>query len=311
MIHKNLLYGGGVIQANLGDAYSRKASQDIANFHQNIKLAIAAYQEALKIFTVENYPLESLKIYRQLGNLRFKQENWQLVIESYQIAIKLLEMTQSLVKTESSYQKMLSESIDMYGQIIDCYVNIGQYEQALEYVEVSRSRRLIELMMINDIDQNQEKPPEVKEYDELQQQINQLDFDASRINKMMILGSRFGIHEIESENQEKIVVLREKQQQIWQKIRSSDRVLAEQLQVTYLSFSEIRQLVKDEETAVLNFYSTINNTYIFILTQQQLSVHICQGEGVEQLQSWIHDNWFKIYVKNRSEWQNKMEVFLS
>ncbi len=111
--------------------------------------------------------------------------------------------------------------------------------------------------------------------------------------------------------QEKIAVLREKQQQLWEKIRSSNRVLAEQLQVTYLSFGEIQQLVKDEETAVLDFYSTRNNTYIFILTQQQINIHICQGEGIENLQNWIHDNWLKLYGKNRSEWHNQMNIFLS
>ncbi len=105
--------------------------------------------------------------------------------------------------------------------------------------------------------------------------------------------------------------MREKQQQLWEKIRSSNRVLAEQLQVTYLSFAEIKQLVKDDETAILDFYSTSNNTYIFILTQQQLNVHICQGEGIENLQNWIHDNWLKPYGKNRREWHNQMENFLS
>ncbi len=301
----------GIIQQNIGDVYSRKATEDIANFQQNIDLAITAYQAALNIFTVENFPLECLQISRKLGDLEFKQENWQLAIGSYQIAINLLEMTQSLAKTESSYQEILAESIYIYGNIVECYVNLGQHEQALEYVEASRSRRLVELMMINDIYQDEEKPPEVAEYYYLQQQINQLNFDVSRINKPITVGSQFSIHEIESESQEKIAILREKQQQLWEKIQSSHRVLAEQLQVTYLSFAEIQQLVKDEETAVIDFYSTRNNTYIFILSQQQLTVQICQGEGIEKLQNWIHDNWLKLYVKNHSDWHNQMENFLS
>ncbi|MGD1809453.1 CHAT domain-containing protein [Dapis sp. BLCC M126] len=301
----------GIIQKNLGDAYSYKATEDIANFQQNIHLSIRAYQEALNIFTVESFPLECLQISRKLGDLEFKQENWQFAIESYQIAINLLEMTQSLAKSESSYQEILAESIYIYGNIVECYVNIGQYEQALEYLEASRSRRLVELMTINDIYQDEEKPPEVKEYYDLQQQINQLNFDVSRINKHTTVGSQFTIKEIESDSLEKIFILRDKQQQLWEKIRSSNRVLGEQLQVTHLSFAEIQQLVKDEETAVIDFYSTINNTYIFILTQQQLTVHICQGEGIEKLQNWIHDNWLKLYSKNHNEWHNQMDIFLS
>ncbi|OZH52823.1 hypothetical protein AFK68_21860 [Hydrocoleum sp. CS-953] len=220
-------------------------------------------------------------------------------------------MTQSLAKSESSYQEILAESIYIYGNIVECYVNIGQYEQALEYVEASRSRRLVELITINDIYQDVEKSPEVEEYYHLQQQINQLNFDVSRINKPITVGTQFTIKEIESESLEKISILREKQQQLWEKIRSSNRVLAEQLQVTSLSFTEIQQLIKDEETAVLDFYSTSNNTYIFILTQQELNVHICQREGIENLQNWIHHNWLKLHGKNTSEWQNQMENFLS
>lgn len=301
----------GIIQKNLGDAYSYKVIENIANFHQNIELAITAYQQALNIFTVENFPLECLQIYHKLGDIEFKQENWQLAIESYQVAIKLLEITQSLANTEISYKEMLAESIYMYGNIVECYINIGQYEQALEYVEASRSRRLVELIMINDIYQEEEKSTEVEEYYDLQQQINQLNFDTTRINKPITVGSQFSIKEIKSENREKIALLREKEQQIWQKIRSSNRVLAEQLQITYLSCSEIQQLVKDDKTAIIDFYSTRNNTYIFLVTQQQLTVHICQGEGIDKLQTWIHDNWLKLYAENSSEWQKKMEAFLS
>ncbi|NET78325.1 MULTISPECIES: CHAT domain-containing protein [Okeania] len=309
----------GIIQKNLGDAYSYKVRENkvienienIADFYQNIELAITAYQQALNIFTVESFPLECLQIYRKLGDLGFQNENWQLAIESYQIAIKLLETTQSLANTEISYKEMLAESIYMYGNIVECYVKIEEYEQALEYVEASRSRRLVELMMINDIYKNEEKPAEVEEYYDLQQQINQLNFDTTRINKPITVGSRFSIKEIKSENQEKIALLKEKQQKIWQKIWNSDRVLAEQLQVTYLSFSEIQQLVKDKQTAIIDFYSTRNNTYIFLLNQQQLTVHICQGEGIDKLQTWIHDNWLKLHAENSSEWQNQMEAFLS
>ncbi|NEQ94913.1 MAG: CHAT domain-containing protein, partial [Okeania sp. SIO2G4] len=304
----------GIIHKNLGDAYSYQVRENIENitdFYQNIELAITAYQQALNIFTVENFPLECLQIYRKLGDLGFQKENWLLAIESYQVAIKLLEITQSLANTEVSYQEMLAESIYMYGNIVECYVKIEEYEQALEYVEASRSRRLVELMMINDIDKNEEKPAEVEEYYDLQQQINQLNFDTTRINKPITVGSQFSIKEIKLENQEKISLLKEKQQKNWQKIWSSDRVLAEQLQVTYLTFSDIQQLVKDGQTAIIDFYSTRNNTYIFLLTQQQLTVHICQGEGVDKLQTWIHDNWLKLHTENSSEWQNQMEAFLS
>lgn len=197
----------GSYSKNLGDAYSYKVRENIENitdFYQNLELAITAYQQALNIFTIENFPIECLQINRKLGDLGFQKENWQLAIESYQVAIKLLEITQSLANTEISYQEMLAESIYMYGNIVECYVKIEEYEQALEYVEASRSRRLVELMMINDIYKNEEKPAEVEEYYDLQQQINQLSFDTARINKPITVGSQFSIKEIKSENQEKI-----------------------------------------------------------------------------------------------------------
>ncbi len=302
----------GITQGNLGEAYSRKfTTKNNANFDQNLELAIAAYQQALQILNSENHPLECLQISRKLGDLGFENKNWHLGIEGYKVAIKLLEATQSLAKTEPSYGKMLAESIYIYSNIVECYVNVGNYEQAWQYLEASRSRGLVDLMMINNIYQGVEKSPEVDEYYHLQKQINHLNFDASQINKPMMVGSQFGINEIESKSQEKIAVLREKKQHIWEKIRSSDRVLAEQLQVTHLSFTEMQQLIKDEETAVLDFYSTRNNTYIFIVTQQQITVHICWEEGFEKLQNWIHDNWLKNYRNNRNHWHNQMESFLS
>ncbi|MDJ0515527.1 MAG: CHAT domain-containing protein [Trichodesmium sp. MO_231.B1] len=52
-----------------------------------------------------------------------------------------------------------------------------------------------------------------------------------------------------------------------------------------------------DDVALLSFYSTRNNTYIFILTQGGVKLHRCQGEGYKYLQAWLRDNWLTPYTE--------------
>ena len=135
-------------QTNLGVAYSNRIQEDRA---ENLELAIACWRESLKVYTPDAFPQECLLSGRNLGNLAFWEENWQLAIEAYSKAVEAVELSRSWAMTPQSKQEVMEADIDVYRNIVQTYLNTEQIPRALEYVERSKTRNLVELMATRDL----------------------------------------------------------------------------------------------------------------------------------------------------------------
>ncbi len=175
-------------QANLAKAYYRRG---LGNRQQNLEQAIHLYKEALKVFTREAFPkdlviaqnhlslvyldrgqldqaiecfraaLEILTptasplMYRMtgenIGNIAFLAQQWSEAVEAYGVAIEAVETIRAKMTFESWRHKILEGAIDIYQKMVQACINAGQLDKALEYVERSRSKRLVYLMASNDL----------------------------------------------------------------------------------------------------------------------------------------------------------------
>lgn len=308
-----------ITQNNLGLTYT-KTIRD--NKTENLEKAIAAFEKALKVRTLNAHPINHLTTSRNLGNLYFKQDNWQLAIPAYEKAVTAVELIRSWSKDDDRRQEILAESIDIYQNIIQCFINLKQYDKAIEYAERSRSRMVTELMASKDLYPNAEILPQLlEEYYQLQQHLYNLRRSTSEETlhgtSLPVANSRFHRCHSREEAEQKLMEIEKteaKRQQVWREIRKSDPVLAGQLQVDSLSIQQMQALIKDEETAVLSFYTTKDNTYIFIVIRQDVQLFTCEGQGIEVLQNWIFDNWLIPYIDYRNEenreWRKNMGAFL-
>ncbi|MDJ0554737.1 MAG: CHAT domain-containing protein [Microcoleaceae cyanobacterium MO_207.B10] len=300
-------------QNNLAIAYRNRIR---GNRAQNLENAIAAYHLALEVRTPEADPIECLRTSRNLGDLHFKEGNWRPAIAAYEKAITAVELSRSWSTDDDRRQEILAEAIKVYQNIVQAYININQIEKALEYVERSRSRRLVDLMASNDLYSDGEIPVEVQEWLEkhksIQDKINQLweqqQGDSRTEGKELAAATR-GRAATEARNQQ-IAELEAQKQEVYKKIRSLDRVLADGIQVTPLEFEKIQALIQQPTTAILSFYTTDNETYLFVVRQNGVKVHTYNGLGVEKLQDWIIDSWFNSYLSSRQKWQQQMPRFL-
>ena len=85
-----------MMQNNLGAAY--RTLGEVRDKEQNVGLAIRAYGEALKVRTLEQFPIDYAmtqnnlgNAYRTLGEVRDKEKNMGLAIEACGEALKALE----------------------------------------------------------------------------------------------------------------------------------------------------------------------------------------------------------------------------
>jgi CHAT domain-containing protein len=192
--------------------------------------------------------------------------------------------------------------------MVQACINNKQLDKAVEYVERSRSKRLVDLMASNDLYSSAEIPAEIQQYlqdfERLQQQIDKErgrnqpsnDFDNSKLDN-----SRAAV---EAYNQT-IADLEADKLLIWEQLRRLDPVLAGQIRVNPLKFPSIQQLIDKPTTAIISFYTTVSDTFIFVVRQKEISLQSCADLGVEALHGSILLNWLGQYVKNNNSWQQQ------
>ncbi|GJD21369.1 TPR repeat-containing protein [Rivularia sp. IAM M-261] len=284
---------------------------------EQVEKAIASLQLALEIYLPKIFPLMCLNSGRRLGNIAFfKVKQWHEAIQGYSLAIEAVETSRTSAPTESRRQEILEQAIDIYQNIVQACINAGQIEKAFEYAERSRSKRLVDLMASNDLYQGGEIPKEVEkilqQYNELQKQIDQERYQKDSQNNRESLENKSSTitrAAFEAYN-ETIATLEYQKRLLWEQIRRLDPVLAGEIQVNPLKFAEIQKLVDQPTTAILSFYTTNTDTYIFVLRQNQLTLHTCAGQGIETFQSWISQYWLFPYMSDKTLWENQMQDFL-
>ena len=307
-------------QNNLGVAYSERIKGDRA---ENLQEAIAAYENALLFRTPKANPVECLRTSRNLGELHFQEGNWQQAIASYKQAITAVELSRSWATNDDRRQQILEEAIDVYQNIIQCFVNLQQYAQAFEYAERSRCKQLVDLVASKDLYQDGNIPEQVRkllqEHEELQRQIDNIH-DSSEKSQLQSGDNRSGIFRtpitrdwraLTKARNENVAKLEKEKREIWEKIRKEDPVIAQGIQVAHLEFSQLQQLIESDRTAIVSFYSTKTDTYLFVLDKNNINLHPCPGEGSDNLQAWIAELWLDLYLSDKEKWSEQMPDFLA
>ncbi|TAF70578.1 MAG: CHAT domain-containing protein [Oscillatoriales cyanobacterium] len=304
-------------QNNLGLAYYYKITGNPA---KNLNEAIRCYRLALEFRTPTTLPLDCLQSGRNLGNLAFKEGLWKIAIEGYAAAILAVEKIRSWSTTDASRQQIIAESIDVYENIIQAYINSGNLNKAIEYVDRSSSKRLVDLMASNDVYADGEIPSQVREYlqqyDNIQTQIDtgrqplQGDTNSSQqpTDKRSFALTRDAVEAAIAT----LKTLEAQKQQIWEQMRRLDPVLAGEIQVTPLDFRTIQQLIEQPKTAIINFFTTDNDTHIFIIYKHKKpKLYTCTGFGYETLRALVDDEWLTPYSNMKDGiWQAKISEFL-
>jgi len=297
-------------QMNLGKCYLMVESRE---------KAIASYQSALKVCTPTAFPFECLNAGETLGKIAFVIKDWQLAIEGYGIAIEAVETSRTWATSEFRRQEIIAEAIDIYANIVQACINNKQLDKAVEYVERSRSKRLVDLMASNDLYSSAEIPAEIQQYlqdfERLQQQIDKErgrnqpsnDFDNSKLDNSKLDNSRAAL----AAYNQIIADMEAEKLLIWEQLRRLDPVLAGQIRVNPLKFPSIQKLLDKPTTAIITFYATVSDTLIFVVRQNEITLHNCTDLGFKDFHGSILQNWLGQYVKDKDSWKEEFVGMLT
>jgi len=135
-------------QNNLATAYTNRIKGDRGD---NLERAIKSHKAALEFRTPTTLPLDCLQTGRNLGNLGFAESLWETAIFGYEKAIEAVEQTREWVTSQSGKRQIIEENLNIYEKMMQSCINHQQYHKAVQTVERSKSRYLVELFTNSEI----------------------------------------------------------------------------------------------------------------------------------------------------------------
>ncbi|MEG4585323.1 CHAT domain-containing protein, partial [Microcoleus sp. MOSTC5] len=136
----------GVTKNNLVNAYRNRVKGN-----KNIARAIALYEAALEVYTPTALPIDCLQTGRNLGNLGFAESFWGTAIFGYEKAIQAVEQSREWITSDNRKREIIEENLDVYEKMMQSCINHQQYDKALQTIERSKSRYLVELFANSEI----------------------------------------------------------------------------------------------------------------------------------------------------------------
>jgi len=196
------------------------------------------------------------------GAMYQKEGDLRKAVESYKQSVDVIEAQRSTIHTEAAKIGFVGDKQKVYHSLIDALFSAGEYAQAFEYVERSKSRALVDLLA-------SKKNFAVRSGGE------QL---ASALNE---------VETLESENRalspdqsmERINQRTTRSIQIRERIAARAPELASLVSVTAVSTGDIRKSLPPQETLV-EYYSQGDDIFVFLLTKDELKAVKLDGSKV-------------------------------
>ena len=132
------------VQNNLGAAYRNRILGERAD---NIELAIAAYTAALEVLTRSAFPQYHAETLLNLGRLYQDEKQFNSAYDKFVAAIKAVEALRGeIVSGEEAKRKQAEEWNQLYKRMVEVCLALARDTEAIEYIERSKTRNLVELL---------------------------------------------------------------------------------------------------------------------------------------------------------------------
>ena len=310
-------------QNNLGIAYRKRIRGERA---ENLEQAIAAYQSALEVYTRQAFPADCLQTARNLGNLGFTNQCLDIAIEGYTTAVEAVENLRSETLDPNRRAEILSESIEVYANLVQVYVDRGDLDKAIEIADRSKARNLVELLATRDLYPKGDIPQEViNKLNELRRAIaqaeRQLNLSKDGATSSQFEDSTRGISSVDmrrqvQEQQAREQLLQHKQELnelIIKEIQPIDSGFSLTQRVEPLAFQDVRKSLGDDRTAVLYWYWYVKDSRLlaFVVTSgtsQPFCFPYPENAGTQLADATT--KYLQLYTQANKQWQDELPKML-
>ncbi|MCP6763241.1 MAG: CHAT domain-containing protein [Fischerella sp. CENA71] len=285
---ENFRYEWALTQNNLAATYLETITEKQA---ENLDQAINCCKEALKVFTFDGFPQNHAECWLLLGFAYQKKNELASAYDGFKSAIDTVETLRSeIVSGEESKRKQAERFNQVYSCMVEVCLELGKVElgkitEAIEYVERSKTRNLVEQIL--ERDSKTIFSPE----------------DATKLEKYRdeIATGQYQIQNGKAENPK---VLAQHLQQLRQQ---RNELQNRYLRVGYgFKFDSVHTAL-DEHTAIIEWYILDEKLIAFIVTHKaEVTIWQSQPKDQDDLRNWINQ-YLRNYYNQKDQWQNRLE----
>ncbi|BAZ25039.1 TPR repeat-containing protein [Kalymmatonema gypsitolerans NIES-4073] len=252
---------------------------------QNLEQAITCFQEALKVYTFDAFPQKYAETLFNLGMAYQSIKHFTIAYNTFECAIATVEsLREEIVSGEESKLKQAEEWNKLYSRMVEVCLKLGKFVEAIEYVERSKTRNLVELIL--ERDRKTIFPPEV---------VTQLEKYRDEIAT--------GQAQIQNGKAENPKVLAQRLQELRQ---HRNELQNRYLPVGYGFNFDSFQASLDERTAIIEWYILNDKILAFIVTRTgEVTVWQSQPEDREAFGNWVNQ-YLQNYYNQKEQWQNSL-----
>jgi predicted LPLAT superfamily acyltransferase len=269
-------------QNNLAAAYRDRIKGDKID---NIKKAIAAYTAALTVRTREALPQNHAETLFGLGITYQNTNQFDLAYNTFKSAIVTIEsLREEILSGEESKRKQAEQFNQVYSRMVEVCLELNKITEAIEYVERSKTRNLVEQIL--ERDSKTIFLPDV---------VTQLEKYRDEI--------AVGQYQIQNGKAENPQVLAQHLQELRQQ---RNELQNQYLPVGYGFKFDSFQPTLDERTAIIEWYLLNDKILAFIVTKKgEVKVWQSQLEDREALENWLNQ-YLQNYYNQKDQWQNNL-----
>ncbi|QDL11571.1 hypothetical protein DP114_30015 [Brasilonema sennae CENA114] len=262
-------------QNNLATAYSDRIRGEKA---ENLESAIASYSAALEVRTRESFPQNHADTAFNFGLAYIDAERFADAYNIFQSAIDAVEFLRGeIVSGDEIKQKHAEEWNSLYRRMVEVCLELGYDDQAVEYIERSKTRNLVEVIA------SQKRSQPLQELDQ------------------KIAEEKRRLETVENPDTTHLNELRQQREEL----------IGQVIPLKHIRFAQIQELV-DERTAILQWYIFDDCFRVFIITRNNQQPIIWQSslQDLEDLQNW-KDEYLKTYTTKKPLWRYQLATKLS
>lgn len=271
-----------MVQNGLGIAYLNRLH---GKQSENLHLAICHLSTALEIHTHEAFPQGYVVTKFNLGVAYQDAQQLPQAFDAFVAAIDTVEFlrteTASGVGGETDKIKLAESWNDLYRRTVEICLRLGYNDKALEYVERSKTRNLVELIFSRDF--NNLFPSQVAiQLQQFQQEI---------------VSRQFRLQMGTADDPTALV------QQL-QQLRQQQKALQDRYFPTGAGFKlESFKSTLEETTAIIQWYFTSEGFQTFIITRRSTQPIVLSYDAMamERLEKWARA-YLRLYNRSNSQW---------
>ncbi|AVH70238.1 CHAT domain-containing protein [Nostoc sp. 'Lobaria pulmonaria (5183) cyanobiont'] len=273
-----------MMQNNLGNAYRQRIQRD-GDRRKNFEKAIEFCTNALEVFTCTSFPHNHVLTLCNIGILYQEAQQLTKAYATFNSAIRIVESLRGeIISGDESKRKQAEEWNKLYRRMVEVCRELNKITEAIEYVERSKTRNLVEQIL--ERDSKTIFPPEV---------VTQLEKYRDEI--------AVGQYQIQNGKAENPKVLAQHLQQLR---KQRNELQNQYLPVGYGFKFDSFQGSLDEHTAIIEWYILNDKILAFILTKQgEVTVCKSQPEDQQALRNWAN-KYLQNYYDQKDQWRNNL-----